>query len=106
MSNMSYCRFHNTSRDLIDCRDAFQEFTEGSGTLSRDELEAAAQLILTAAAIVQSFSYLANVDMETVAVATPSTIRKILEKQQAENVANAEAEDDAANADDDHLGMP
>jgi len=28
MSNMSYCRFQNTSSDLLDCITALQEMTE------------------------------------------------------------------------------
>lgn len=84
MSNMSYCRFQNTSLDLIDCRDAFQEFTECSGSpLSRDEIRAAAQLISSAAQLVQSFAYLAEVDVEAVAIAELSAIRKVLEQQNA-----------------------
>lgn len=42
MSNMSYCRFQNTLRDLEDCRDALQESFED---LSDDEKNAALELI-------------------------------------------------------------
>ena len=28
MSNMSYCRFHNTELDLIDCNDALEEMAD------------------------------------------------------------------------------
>lgn len=47
MSNMSYCRFQNTSMDLADCYEALGELFEGSPDepLSRDELEAAKQLV-------------------------------------------------------------
>lgn len=30
MSNMSYCRFENTSRDLRDCVDALEELADGA----------------------------------------------------------------------------
>ena len=42
MSNMGYCRFENTLRDLQDCRDALQEPFED---LSNDEANAALELI-------------------------------------------------------------
>lgn len=46
MSNMSYCRFQNTSLDLSDCKDALEEMiSEGEGKLSREELRAAKRLI-------------------------------------------------------------
>lgn len=42
MSNMSYCRFENTARDLGDCWNALEEIADGDeGPLSRDELEGA-----------------------------------------------------------------
>lgn len=31
MSNMSYCRFENTSRDLRDCLDAIEELINNNG---------------------------------------------------------------------------
>mgnify|MGYP003128438034 FL=1 len=31
MSNMSYCRFENTSRDLQDCLDALEELINNNG---------------------------------------------------------------------------
>ena len=46
MSNMSYCRFENTSNDLQDCLEAMQEFINNKGvdehgdTLSKTELNA------------------------------------------------------------------
>jgi len=33
MSNMSYCRWENTSKDLMDCVEDFGEFVEDGGTL-------------------------------------------------------------------------
>ena len=39
MSNMSYCRFENTSRDLRDCVDAMEEaYTVDELDLSQSEL--------------------------------------------------------------------
>jgi hypothetical protein len=47
MSNMSYCRFENTSNDLRDCLEAMQEFINNKGNvdehgdaLSKTELNA------------------------------------------------------------------
>ena len=39
MSNMSYCRFHNTAQDLDDCLDAIQNELFNGEPLSRMELE-------------------------------------------------------------------
>ena len=45
MSNMSYCRFQNTLRDLRDCAEALDEIGYNLAELSRDEAEAADALI-------------------------------------------------------------
>lgn len=45
MSNMSYCRFHNTLKDLRDCVDALDEIDYNIAELSKDEARAAAELI-------------------------------------------------------------
>lgn len=42
---MSYCRFQNTLGDLRDCNRALQEFFASESELSRDERDAAADLI-------------------------------------------------------------
>jgi hypothetical protein len=48
MSNMSYCRFENTSNDLRDCKDALSEMVDGEhGKLSDRELQAAKHLAAT-----------------------------------------------------------
>lgn len=48
MPNMSYCRFQNTSKDLDDCQTAIEELANReSGSLSRDELRAAKNLVRT-----------------------------------------------------------
>lgn len=55
MGNMSYCRFENTNRDLNDCQGALEELIadgRGEDVLSRDELYAAKQLVITCNAIV------------------------------------------------------
>jgi hypothetical protein len=48
---MSYCRFENTARDLIDCEEALLDFRD----LSESERAAAIQLIDTAKRI--AFDY-------------------------------------------------
>jgi len=48
MSNMSYCRFHNTVSDLQDCIDAMDELTnlnEYGEKMSRSEFMKAMELI-------------------------------------------------------------
>lgn len=54
MSNMSYCRFENTLRDLRDCEDALQEMCDGDAKkLSEYELPAAQELVACAMRIVR-----------------------------------------------------
>lgn len=46
--NMSYCRFQNTRTDLRDCKDTLEGIIEGDphdAELSREEFEAACNLI-------------------------------------------------------------
>ena len=45
MSNMSYCRFQNTLRDLRDCSEALEEIDGNLAELSKDEARAANDLI-------------------------------------------------------------
>lgn len=46
MSNMSYCRFQNTDRDLADCEDTLENMMQGDEPpLSREELAAAKKLV-------------------------------------------------------------
>ena len=52
MSNMSYCRFENTSRDLEDCIQAIQDPYEECGDLSKYEIEALHTLLEQAKQIV------------------------------------------------------
>lgn len=55
MSNMSYCRFQNTSKDLSDCEQALESFLtdEPNAELSPEELRAAASLIATCVRIAE-----------------------------------------------------
>lgn len=60
MSNMSYCRFENTAKDLADCRDALDNFLNGQPeergdevALSESELEWAKELVRDARAILE-----------------------------------------------------
>ena len=46
MSNMSYCRFQNTLRDLKDCLDALCDIDGNLSELSKEEARAADSLIL------------------------------------------------------------
>ena len=52
MSNMSYCRFENTSRDLQDCIEAIQNHYEECTDLSRYELRALSDLLEQAEEII------------------------------------------------------
>lgn len=53
MSNMSYCRFQNTSKDLDDCQEAIEELAgRVAKPLSREELAAAKRLVRTCIDIV------------------------------------------------------
>lgn len=45
MSNMSYCRFHNTVIDLQDCLEALRNVAAGDEVLSREELAKAKELV-------------------------------------------------------------
>ena len=46
MSNMAYCRFHNTLQALKDASDALDEIEGNLSELSKDEARAANNLIL------------------------------------------------------------
>ena len=52
MSNMSYCRFENTSRDLQDCIEAIQNHYEECTDLSRYELRALSGILEQAEEII------------------------------------------------------
>jgi hypothetical protein len=65
MSNMSYCRFQNTDKDLDDCKDALEELIlNGSGALSKEELRAAQSLVATCIDIVMMVAEARHLDTE------------------------------------------
>lgn len=67
MSNMSYCRFENTSRDLRDCRDALQELFNGEGSpLSQEEKRFAKSLIEDCASILSDLCEFAAMPEEEI----------------------------------------
>ena len=53
MSNMSYCRFANTLRDLLDCEENMG--TDSSGELGISERKARIELILTCCRIAEDY---------------------------------------------------
>ena len=56
MSNMSYCRFQNTLRDLKDCLDALCDIDGNLSELSKEESRAADNLILVCEEIAGNFA--------------------------------------------------
>jgi hypothetical protein len=62
MSNMSYCRFHNTLHDLGDCQDALDE--TGLSDLSDEEKECAILLIEKCQEIADEFRQLMEEESE------------------------------------------
>ena len=56
MSNMSYCRFQNTLRDLKDCLDALCDIDGNLSELSKEEARAADNLILVCEEIAGNFA--------------------------------------------------
>lgn len=55
MSNMSYCRFENTLSDLMDCYEAMQQDGVDSLKESREELNAAKEMIETMTAFIGDY---------------------------------------------------
>ena len=53
MSNMSYCRFENTSRDLYDCVEAIQHGEADPDELSENEKAGLRRIIKHARTIVE-----------------------------------------------------
>lgn len=65
MSNMSYCRFHNTLSDFMDCRHIVDSLDEGEEPpLSRDEATAAANLMMAAVDLAVRLAEFAEKDVE------------------------------------------
>lgn len=56
MSNMSYCRFQNTAKDLQECADALDEIGGELDSLSREEARAAKSLIWICQQIASNWS--------------------------------------------------
>jgi len=62
MSNMSYCRFQNTNQDLQDCMEHLINFgltgkDEHDENLSRNEFEAACELIEKCREVAEQFEH-------------------------------------------------
>ena len=53
MSNMSYCRFENTSKDLEDCIEALRNYEDECNNLSSYEVEALEDLISQAKEVIE-----------------------------------------------------
>ena len=70
MSNMSYCRFENTSNDLQDCLEAMQELIDNFGvdeygdTLSKTELNAMHNMMPMAEEFIELYETLLEYDLE------------------------------------------
>jgi hypothetical protein len=65
MSNMSYCRFQNTSDDFRDCDEALEELIDGSGdALSEAELNAAKSLAKRGCSMVERLAEVAGIDVD------------------------------------------
>ena len=47
MANMSYCRFENTSTDLIDCQHALEDLSQGDCDPLSSREQARAETLLT-----------------------------------------------------------
>jgi hypothetical protein len=62
MSNMSYCRFRNTARDLADC---IRFIDAPDGRISSDEREAAVWLIQQAQKLVELVADEMDVDADS-----------------------------------------
>lgn len=66
MSNMTHCRFRNTSKDLVDCQEALEDLIVGDGQpLSREEFDAAMKLICTCIDIVEVVADAGGVEVDT-----------------------------------------
>lgn len=70
MSNMSYCRFENTSNDLRDCLEAMQELIDNNGVdeygdvLSQTELNAMHNMMPMAEEFIELYETLLVYDLE------------------------------------------
>jgi hypothetical protein len=89
MSNMSYCRFENTAKDLDDCKDALERLflceTEERGdtvALSRREIKKAKELIETCYDILEMVAE-QNPECEMEDLSDGRTIENVLDDAQA-----------------------
>lgn len=66
MSNMSYCRFENTSRDLQDCVEALEELADDDEAqpLSASERQAADWMVKLCRRYLEAHSMVAAADGE------------------------------------------
>ena len=55
MSNMSYCRFQNTNKDLYDCVTALEEMNNPGDDLSNEEYTALRSMFRNCQAIIDMF---------------------------------------------------
>jgi hypothetical protein len=79
MSNMSYCRFENTERDLADCKDALEGMSNGDKSpLSLSELRAAKRLAAHCADILALLAEVAGAEVEEL-LDFPDTIDEALD---------------------------
>lgn len=93
MSNMSYCRFQNTSKDLDDCQTAVEDLIQGdSGPLSREELEAAGRLIESCANIISLLAdHAIGHDIDTL-MDRPHLLKAILQQANSNATATEDGE--------------
>ena len=70
MSNMSYCRFENTSRDLRDCVEAMHQLIDNNGVdeygeaLSKTELNAMHNMMTITEEFIELYETLPMYDLE------------------------------------------
>ena len=77
MSNMSYCRFQNTLRDLQDCNYALNNATNGSeeDKLSRPEAQALVEMIEVMGELLETMGYSLE-DISTEAVTSMEDLKE------------------------------
>ena len=89
MSNMSYCRFQNTSGDLEDCKNALDAvINEGIGKLSHEEVHAAKRLVQSCLYIVRILAEVRDIDIDVGMEQLEDSYASIIDE------ANNEAEGD------------
>lgn len=92
MGNMSYCRFENTSLDLLDCQRALVELLElSTGPLSESELQAATRLVTYCLGVVRAVAEEAGLEVQDLDEMDPDKLRRVV--GEALEDANADAAD-------------